>query len=68
MNLSRPPADYDPADQRRLRAALEEADRETFKRGRDLELGAARLILTDTVTGARYALTVASGVVTLVLA
>jgi hypothetical protein len=66
VKLAKAPGAYDAAEQNRLRAALEAADRESLKRGRDLELaGGARLILQDTVTGARYALTVASGAVTL---
>lgn len=65
MNLGSAPAKYDPADQSRLRNALSAADAQSLKRGQDIELaGAAKLILQDTVTGARYAVTVASGLLT----
>lgn len=49
-----------------MRGALEEADRQNHKLGRDIEVGAScRVIFKDTVTSARYALTVASGALTL---
>jgi hypothetical protein len=49
-----------------LRAAIERADAENHKRGRDIEVGPnCRVILTDTVTGDRYALTSASGALVL---
>lgn len=62
MILPPPPATYDVADQTRLRDALRRADAENLKRGRELNLGLARLILTDPATGDRYAITVAGGV------
>lgn len=43
MNLSEAPALYDQADQARVRAALQRADGENLKRGRDIALGSAFL-------------------------
>ena len=44
------------------KAALEQADLDNHKKLRDIEVGkGCRLILVDTVTGTRYAATVASG-------
>ena len=43
---------------------LEAADRQNRKTGADIEIGPARLILTDSVTGDRVAVSVASGSVT----
>lgn len=66
MNLSRPPAKYDVQDQSNLRDALSRADDQNRKKSQDIEIGAnCRAIFTDTVTGARIAMTVASGVVAL---
>lgn len=62
MILPSPPAAYDRADQAQLRDALRRADSDNLKRGRDLALGSARLILTDAVTGERYVVTVSGGV------
>lgn len=65
MRLAAAPAKYDLADQARLRATIERADDANFKRGQDVELQPGqRLILPDTVTGDRYLITVASGVLT----
>lgn len=57
MNLSRAPRQYDPQDQDRLRTDLEAADLENFKRGRDIEVGGGRVILTSS-GGIRWALSV----------
>jgi hypothetical protein len=66
MNLSRPPAQYDAQDQTTLRDSLTRADAQNHKRGADIEVGAgARVVLTDTVTKTRYALTVSGGALTL---
>lgn len=66
MNLPNPPTSYDPTDQTNVRVALKRADADNVKRGSDYEVGKnVRIIMTDTVTQARYALTVASGVLTL---
>jgi hypothetical protein len=43
---------------------LEAADRQNRKAGADVEIGPARLILTDSITGDRVAVSVAAGVVT----
>jgi hypothetical protein len=44
---------------------LEAADRLNRKQGADVEIGPARLILTDSATGERVAVSVASGAVTI---
>lgn len=67
MNLSafgaaRP--DYDQANEQSFREAMRKALGMAFARGQDVEIGDGRFILTDTVTSARYALTVASGTLT----
>jgi hypothetical protein len=64
MILSSAPATYDRADQARMRDSLQRADAENLKRGRDVELGRGRLIVTDEATGLRYALAMTGGVVT----
>ena len=58
MILASAPAAYDRADQAALRDALQRADAEALKRGRDVELGRGRLIVTSP-GGLRFALTVA---------
>lgn len=66
LKLSAAPSQYDRGDQATMRGALERADQQNHKRGQDIEVGnGCRLIFTDTATKARYALTVASGVLTL---
>lgn len=57
MNLSRAPQQYDPQDQDRLRTDLETADLENFKKGRDIEVGGGRVILTSS-GGIRWAVSV----------
>jgi len=59
LTLPRAPAAYDPLHEQTLRGLLEAADRDTLKRGRDLDLGApaAGLILVSP-NGARWRLTV----------
>ena len=64
MILSSAPASYDRADQARMRETLQRADTENVKRGRDVELGRGRLIVTDEATGLRYALTLSGGIAT----
>lgn len=64
LNLPTPPQQYSREDQVSLRRVIEEADGQNVKKNE--EWNARRLVLTDTVTGARYELTVASGVFTLV--
>ena len=65
MNLASPPDAYSRADQAQMREALRRADGDNHKRGRDLVVGPGKLVLTDTVTGALYAVSVASGVLVL---
>lgn len=57
MILPFPPPNYQSTDQARLREELRRADAENHKRGRDVEIGAGRVILTSP-NGTRYALTV----------
>lgn len=57
MILPIPPVRYESTDQSRLREELRRADAENHKRGRDVEIGAGRVILTSP-NGTRYALTV----------
>lgn len=62
-----PPAagdQYSKSNEQSFRNAVLEEDRLNVKKGEAREV--TRDIYTDTVTGARYVLTVASGVVTLV--
>jgi hypothetical protein len=59
MNLSAAPPGYDRADEARTRDAMRRADGENHKRGRDVEVGAARLILTAP-NGSRWALSVSN--------
>ena len=65
LRLGGAPEDYSQADQQRMRADLNAADRLNHKRGEDVEIGKGRLILTDRVTGARYQLVSDSGVLSL---
>jgi hypothetical protein len=58
------PQQYDRANEQSFRNAAQEADAQNVKK--NTEWNAARLVLTDTDTGARYQVTVASGVLTLV--
>jgi hypothetical protein len=65
VKLGSPPPKYDAGEQARMRGALEQADAQSHKKTGDIEVGAGkRLILTDTVTGRRYALTMVSGTLT----
>ena len=64
MILSSAPGAYDRADQAALRETLQRADAENLKRGRDVELGRGRLIVTDEATGLRYALSISGGTAT----
>lgn len=59
MRLPRPPERYDPRDQAELRVQLERADDASHKRGQDVEIGAARLILRAP-NGTRYSITVSN--------
>ena len=55
MILTRAPAAYSLQDQDRIRNDLEQADQENLKRGRDIEMGAGKLIGTS-ANGSRFAL------------
>lgn len=60
------PTAYDQSNEVAWRQAVRDADDENHKRDTDIEVGRGhRLVLTDTVTGTRYALTLASGMVVL---
>lgn len=60
------PTDYDQPNEVAWRQAVRDADEDNHKRDTDIEVGRGhRLILTDTATGRRYALTVASGTLAL---
>ena len=66
MNLPNPPSVYSPGNEAQTRAQLETEDRKNHKKFTDIEIGkGCRAIFTDTVTGTRYAMTIASGAVTL---
>lgn len=63
--LPKPSAAYDAGNESQARRIIEDADRFNRKRGQDLEIvGAERLIISDSVTGERGVLSVASGVLT----
>lgn len=57
MKLPNPPGVYSRLDQQEVRRQAELADQQNHKRNRDVEIGAARLILTSP-NGTRYAVTV----------
>jgi hypothetical protein len=57
MRLPRPPERYDARDQSETRVQLERAYDASHKRGADVEIGAARLILRSP-NGTRYSITV----------
>lgn len=59
MKLSRTLPYYDEADQTQLRVAIERADDENLKRGRDLEIHPARIIVRSP-NGSRWAITVSN--------
>ena len=61
------PAQYSQANEQQFRNQIEQNDLQTHKKGRHLDMGGADFhqIHYDTVTGARYKLTVVSGVLTL---
>lgn len=68
MRLPRPRPTYDAHDEAQARSLIEQADAQNVKRGQDVEIaGGAVLILTDTVTGGRVRVSVASGAVVVTL-
>jgi hypothetical protein len=64
MNFEPAPDIYDRRNEASFRALVKAAIEACFGRGRDVEIGAGRLILKDSVTGARYAVSVVSGALT----
>lgn len=65
MNLPSPSQAYASNNESQARRLIEDADRQNRKRGQDVEIaGRERLIMTDSVTGARGVLTIVSGVPT----
>ena len=59
MKLPPAPQAYARADQQEVRRQAEMADAQNHKRGRDIEVGEARLILTAP-NGARWSVTVSN--------
>ncbi len=59
MKLPRPNDRYDAMDESITRAAIERADDENLKRGRDIEVYPARVILRAP-NGSRWAITVSN--------
>jgi hypothetical protein len=57
MKLPTAARDYDLRDQAQMRTLLERADVQNMKRGQDIEVSSARLILTSP-NGTRYSVTV----------
>lgn len=57
MKLPTATRDYDLRDQAQMRNLLERADVQNMKRGQDIEVSSARLILTSP-NGTRYSVTV----------
>lgn len=58
------PLAYDKNNEAGFRDSVRRLLDACFSRGRDIEVGKANLILTDTVTGDRYAIQVVSGAIT----
>jgi hypothetical protein len=59
VNLPPPFPQYDPENEAQMRAALVREDARNRKKGADVEIGKARLILTAP-NGTRYAVTVSN--------
>jgi len=57
MKLPNPPTGYDRRAQAETRVLMERADYLNHKRNQDVEIGAARLVLTS-ANGTRYSITV----------
>lgn len=64
MALPLAPAAYSQTDQAQMRREIERMDAENWKRLKDVDFASTRPVLTDTVTGTRYKLTVVSGTLT----
>jgi hypothetical protein len=66
MNLPNSPEKYERANEAQARDVISQADEENHKKQRNIEVGqGCRVIFFDTVTGTRYAMSVASGAVVL---
>lgn len=63
MNIPPTPGAYSQTNESSFRQAVVEEDRRNLKRGE--EMNPERFVLTDTVTGTRYMVTIVSGVLTL---
>lgn len=63
MKLRPPGPTYDRQQEADRIRQIEQADRENHKRGKDLEVGNARLIVRDTATGARVSIRVTNGAI-----
>jgi hypothetical protein len=69
MSLPSPTPKYDPANEAQNRAILARQDAGNHKKGQNIEVGSGcAVVLTDTVTGARYYMRIINGVVTMVAA
>jgi hypothetical protein len=60
------PANYEQRNEASWRDFVTRYLAKTFTKGGEVNIAGGKLILTDTVTGQRYSVTVASGVVALV--
>lgn len=60
MNLAGAPGAYDPRDQAKLRQALQQADAQNFKSGRDLRLENGERLILKASDGSRWALVVST--------
>lgn len=64
--LPRAPLVYDQRNEQQTRDELQRNDTQILRRDKDADLPSnVRLVLTDTVTGTRYSVTIVSGVLTL---
>lgn len=61
MKLQNPSPQYNRAHELERNRALELADTQNHKRGRDLEVGDNRLILVDQITGERRQIALRNG-------
>jgi hypothetical protein len=59
MKLPNPPTGYDRRDQAETRVLMERADYLNHKRNQDVEIGAARLVLTS-ANGTRFSVVVSN--------
>jgi hypothetical protein len=64
MNFAPAPDLYDRRNEASFRALVKGGIDGCFRRGQDVEIGAGRLIVKDSVTGARYAIAVVAGTLT----